>query len=98
MRRASRRAAVVVGPRGRTRGTSARRPNAAPVRGTRERKAVRVGEAWEGWPVTWAGPIHRSRFDMGKYERTVEGILALACCVHCHQPLPIGHLIFFTLS
>jgi hypothetical protein len=28
------------------------------------------------------------RFDMGKYERTVEGILALACCVHCHQPLP----------
>jgi hypothetical protein len=48
-----------------------------------------VGEAWEGWLVTWAGPIHRSRFDMGKYERTVEGILALACCVHCHQPLPI---------
>ena len=36
--------AVVVGPRA-ARGTSARRPNAAPVRGTRERKAVRVGEA-----------------------------------------------------
>ena len=65
------RAAVVVLPRAH-RGISAPRANAAPVRGTRERKAVGVGEAWEGWLATCAGPIYRSRFDMGKCERTVE--------------------------
>ena len=38
-----------------------------------------MSEAWEGWLATCAGPIYRSRFDHGKYERTVEGILAAAC-------------------
>jgi hypothetical protein len=59
------RAAVVVGPRAHPR--HFRTPaNAAPVRGRRERKAVRASEAWEGWLVTWAGPIQRSRFDQGE--------------------------------
>ena len=44
-----------------------------------ELQAIQVVEGREGWPVTWAGPIQRSRFDQGKYERTVEGILAGAC-------------------
>ena len=48
--------------------------------------------------MAWAGPIHRSRFDMGKCERTVEGILAGACCVHLPPAAADRHLIFFTHS
>jgi hypothetical protein len=58
------------------------------TRSRAELQAVVIGEVWEGYLVTWAGPIHRSEFDKGWYERTIEGICAAACCIHCHQPLP----------
>ena len=59
------------------------------TRARAELQAIQVGVVWEVWLVTSARPIHRSRFDKGKYERTVEGILARACRLACHQPLPI---------